>query len=173
MLAKITSKNQLALPKSIVQAVGKSDYFEVAVVNGRIVLTPVRIQQADAVRAKLEALGINPQDVQDACLGERRSNVMHRVVLDTNCIVSALVFATPNMAWLRLGWQSGDIVPLVSKDTAHELIKVLSYSKFKLSQAKQNRPCCWQTFYLMLKQLLILLYPQTYPSFAAKPIRNF
>ena len=29
-------------------------------------LTPVRMQQVDAVRAKLEALGINDQDVLDA-----------------------------------------------------------------------------------------------------------
>lgn len=66
MLAKITSKNQLTLPKSVVNSVGKADYFEVDVENGRIVLTPVRIQQADAVRAKLEALGIDAQDVVDA-----------------------------------------------------------------------------------------------------------
>lgn len=66
MLAKMTSKNQLTLPKSVVNSVGKTDYFEVDVENGRIVLTPVRIQQADAVRAKLEALGIDAQDVVDA-----------------------------------------------------------------------------------------------------------
>jgi bifunctional DNA-binding transcriptional regulator/antitoxin component of YhaV-PrlF toxin-antitoxin module len=66
MLAKLTSKNQLTIPKSVVNSVGKTDYFEVDVDNGRIVLTPVRIQQADAVRAKLEALGIDAQDVLDA-----------------------------------------------------------------------------------------------------------
>jgi hypothetical protein len=66
MLAKLTSKNQLTLPKSIVLAVGKSDYYDVVVDSGRIVLTPVRIQQADAVRAKLEALGINEEDVSEA-----------------------------------------------------------------------------------------------------------
>jgi hypothetical protein len=66
MLAKLTSKNQLTLPKSVVTLVGKADYYDVEVENGRIVLTPVRIQQADAVRAKLEALGINEQDVTDA-----------------------------------------------------------------------------------------------------------
>lgn len=66
MLAKMTSKNQLTLPKSIVQSVGNADYFEVEIENGRVILTPVRIQKADAVRAKLEALGINEQDVADA-----------------------------------------------------------------------------------------------------------
>ncbi|GAB6142555.1 AbrB/MazE/SpoVT family DNA-binding domain-containing protein [Methylosoma difficile] len=75
MLAKLTSKNQLTLPKSVVMSVGKADYYEVAVESGRIVLTPVRIQQADAVRAKLEALGINEQDVGDAIEWARQGDV--------------------------------------------------------------------------------------------------
>ena len=66
MLAKLTSKNQLTLPKSLVASLGKTEYYDVEVENGRIMLTPVRIQQADAVRAKLEALGINAQDMSDA-----------------------------------------------------------------------------------------------------------
>lgn len=72
MLAKMTSKNQLTLPKSIVQSVGSVDYFEVEIDNGRIILTPVRIQKADAVRAKLEALGISEQDVADAITWARK-----------------------------------------------------------------------------------------------------
>jgi hypothetical protein len=72
MLAKLTSKNQLTLPKSVVQSVGKAEYYDVAVESGRIVLTPVRIQQADAVRAKLEALDIDEQDVSDAIEWARR-----------------------------------------------------------------------------------------------------
>ena len=73
MLAKLTSKNQLTLPKSIVTSIPKTDYFEVEVENGRIMLTPVRMQQADAVRTKLEALGINDQDVLDAIQWARKS----------------------------------------------------------------------------------------------------
>jgi hypothetical protein len=73
MLAKITSKNQLTLPKSIVTSIPKTDYFEVEVENGRIMFTPVRMQQADAVRAKLDALGINDQDVLDAIEWARKS----------------------------------------------------------------------------------------------------
>ena len=60
-----------------------------------------------------------------------------RVVLDTNCIISALIFSKRKMAWLRYRWQSGEIVPLVSKDTANELLRVLAYPKFKLSQEEQ------------------------------------
>ena len=66
MLAKVTSKNQLTLPKAAVQAVGPVEYFDVAVREGQIVLTPVRIQRGDAVRAKLAALGLGEADVADA-----------------------------------------------------------------------------------------------------------
>lgn len=73
MLAKLTSKNQLTLPKAMVMSVGRADYYDVEVENGRIMLTPVRIQNADAVRAKLETLGINSQDVSDAIQWSRES----------------------------------------------------------------------------------------------------
>ncbi|MBG7602207.1 MAG: AbrB/MazE/SpoVT family DNA-binding domain-containing protein [Gammaproteobacteria bacterium] len=66
MLAKMTSKNQVTLPKAVVSKVAVSDYFDIEVEGGRIVLTPVRLQKADAVRNKLEALGINESDVADA-----------------------------------------------------------------------------------------------------------
>jgi hypothetical protein len=66
MLAKMTSKNQLTLPKSVVQAVGGAEYFDVEVRQGQIVLTPVRIQRGDAVRAKLAELGLSEPDVSDA-----------------------------------------------------------------------------------------------------------
>lgn len=72
MLAKLTSKNQLTLPKAITEAVGESQYFEVQAKDGRIILTPVRIQRADAVRAKLAELSLTEQDVDDAVAWARR-----------------------------------------------------------------------------------------------------
>lgn len=66
MLAKITSKNQLTLPKAATQAVGASEYLEVEVRGGQIILTPVRIQRGDAVRAKLAELALTEADVADA-----------------------------------------------------------------------------------------------------------
>lgn len=66
MLAKITSKNQLTLPKSVTQAVGATEYFDVEARAGQIILTPVRIQRGDAVRAKLDALGLGDADMADA-----------------------------------------------------------------------------------------------------------
>jgi len=72
MLAKMTSKNQLTLPKRITEAVGTPQYFEVEAKDGRIILTPVRIQRADAVRAKLAELGIRENDVEDAVRWARK-----------------------------------------------------------------------------------------------------
>ncbi|WZI66320.1 MAG: AbrB/MazE/SpoVT family DNA-binding domain-containing protein [Gloeotrichia echinulata IR180] len=46
MLAKLTSKNQLTLPKSITREIGEAEYFEVKVEGGQIILTPVKIQRA-------------------------------------------------------------------------------------------------------------------------------
>jgi hypothetical protein len=66
MLAKITSKNQLTLPKSVTQAVGATEYFDVEARAGQIILTPVRIQRSDAVRAKLAELNLTDADIADA-----------------------------------------------------------------------------------------------------------
>lgn len=73
MLAKITSKNQLTLPKSVTEAVGAGEYVDVEARGGQIILTPVRIQRADAVRAKLAELGVEPSDIADAVTWARRS----------------------------------------------------------------------------------------------------
>ena len=72
MLAKITAKNQLTLPKAITNAVGHAEYFDVKAKDGQIVLTPVRIQLADAVRAKLAELNLKEQDIADAVDWGRR-----------------------------------------------------------------------------------------------------
>ena len=66
MLAKMTSKNQLTLPKALVVQVGASEYFDVEARNGQLVLTPVRIQRGDAVRAKLAELNLSEADIADA-----------------------------------------------------------------------------------------------------------
>ena len=66
MLAKITTKNQLTLPKSLTQAVGATEYFDVEARDGQLILTPVRIQRGDAVRAKLAELNLTGDDIADA-----------------------------------------------------------------------------------------------------------
>jgi hypothetical protein len=72
MLAKRTSKNQVTLPKTIVQQVGEADYFDVTTQAGKIILTPVRLQQADAVRTKLGELGITAADIDEAIAWARK-----------------------------------------------------------------------------------------------------
>jgi translation initiation factor IF-1 len=66
MLAKLTSKNQLTLPKALTAQVGATEYFDVEARNGQLVLTPVRIQRGDAVRAKLAELDLSESDISAA-----------------------------------------------------------------------------------------------------------
>lgn len=71
-----------------------------------------------------------------------------RVVIDTNLVLSALVFAQGRLTPLRQAWQAQRIRPLVSRVTAAELIRVLAYPKFRLSPKEQRElladylPCC-------------------------------
>lgn len=73
MLAKLTSKNQLTLPKAVVVNFQGTEYFDVTQEKGRIVLTPVRLTRADAVRAKLAELGMDEADVAAAVAWARRT----------------------------------------------------------------------------------------------------
>ena len=41
MVAKCTSKNQVTLPKAVVEQAGMADYYDVVCYNGLIVLTPL------------------------------------------------------------------------------------------------------------------------------------
>ena len=53
MLAKLTPKNQLTLPKAVLSSCQGIQYFNVTEDNGRIVLTPACINRADTVREEL------------------------------------------------------------------------------------------------------------------------
>lgn len=61
-----------------------------------------------------------------------------RVVLDTNVVLSALLFGGRPAARVRAGWQSGRFVPLASTATAQELVRVLDYPNFSLSAGEQQ-----------------------------------
>ncbi len=56
-----------------------------------------------------------------------------RAVIDTNVVVSAFVFRTGALAWLRAAIVSGRLVPLVSDETLGELVRVLAYPRFRLT----------------------------------------
>ena len=60
-----------------------------------------------------------------------------RVVFDTNVVLSALLFPSGSLAWLRDAWHDGRLTPLVSNETVIELIRVLGYPKFELSEEER------------------------------------
>lgn len=70
MLAKKTSKNQITLPKKIVTALPDTDYFDVTLREGAVVLRPVAISEPGTrlatVRRKIKDLGLTPKDIDDA-----------------------------------------------------------------------------------------------------------
>ena len=66
MLAKLTVKNQLTLPKAVAARFGGVEYFDVSTDGTSITLRPLQRSRADEVWAHLEKLGITEQDVSDA-----------------------------------------------------------------------------------------------------------
>ncbi len=61
-----------------------------------------------------------------------------RVVLDTTIVLSALLFTNGRLAWIRQAWLSGEIRPVVCKQTVSELLRTLAYPKFKLTGIEQE-----------------------------------
>lgn len=66
MLVRVDSKNRITIPNAILSAYPGAEYFDVTDENGRIVLIPVHLSRADAVRSKLADLGISKKDVAEA-----------------------------------------------------------------------------------------------------------
>jgi uncharacterized protein len=60
-----------------------------------------------------------------------------KVVVDTNVLVSALLFGG-KPGELILLWQRARIKPLASKEIIDEYLRVLTYAKFKLSEEEIN-----------------------------------
>jgi len=73
MLTKKTSRNQITLPKSVVMHFPDVDYFDVREEGGKIILLPVRPNQAEKVRQRLAEMGLGDQDVKDAVAWARES----------------------------------------------------------------------------------------------------
>ena len=71
MLAKLTSKNQLTLPKAVVEQV-RADYYSVRTAGQSIVLTPVKLGGLEAVQDKLATLGIVEADFARAVTWARK-----------------------------------------------------------------------------------------------------
>ena len=68
MLAKMTSKNQITIPKKIMDQMPSVKYFEVELKDDKIELKPLRVYETDLekIRAKMKNLGLNPNSVREA-----------------------------------------------------------------------------------------------------------
>jgi hypothetical protein len=73
MLAKMTVKNQLTLPKAVISRFGGVEYFDVSTDGVSITLRPLRRSRLDEVRAKLDRLGITEHDIPEAIAWARQS----------------------------------------------------------------------------------------------------
>ena len=66
MLAKMTVKNQLTLPKTVVTHFAGVEYFDVSTDGACIILRPLLRSRAEEVRQQLAQLGIEERDVAAA-----------------------------------------------------------------------------------------------------------
>lgn len=73
MLAKLTVKNQLTLPKTIVMQFKGVEHFDVSTDGSSITLKPLRRSRLEEIQAKLAGLGITEQDVTDAIAWARQN----------------------------------------------------------------------------------------------------
>jgi len=68
MLAKLTVKNQITIPKKIIDQFQDVKYFDVDIRDGLVLLKPVRVFDADlhGIRAKIKKLGLSQDCVAEA-----------------------------------------------------------------------------------------------------------
>ena len=68
MLAKITAKNQITIPKKIMQQLPETQYFDLELVDGVVMLKPVKVLDTnlDQIRYKIDKLDLKPGSVSEA-----------------------------------------------------------------------------------------------------------
>ena len=76
MLAKLTYKNQITIPQSVVREFPRVQYFDVQRRNQEIVLSPVTIgsasEELEKIRNKVAALGLTEKDIEAAVRWARK-----------------------------------------------------------------------------------------------------
>ncbi len=77
MLCKRTYKNQITLPKKIMEEFGDVEYFEVEAQNNKIILKPVEISpiktsSLSQIRRKISSLGLTEEDIGKAIKWARK-----------------------------------------------------------------------------------------------------
>lgn len=66
-------------------------------------------------------------------MGKKKKKKIKRVVLDTNILVSALLFKGELSRIVDL-WKKGKVIPVIYRETFDEFRDVLGYPKFSLSE---------------------------------------
>ena len=68
MLAKLTAKNQITIPKKVMDQLPDVEYFDVELRDGEVVMKPLRVYDTDLeqIRAKVKKLGLKPNSVAEA-----------------------------------------------------------------------------------------------------------
>lgn len=74
MLAKVTSKNQITIPKDIMARLPEVEYFDVELRDGIVALRPVQISptSTDQIRAKMKQFGLSEDSVAEAVRWARK-----------------------------------------------------------------------------------------------------
>ncbi|MDH3723488.1 MAG: hypothetical protein OET57_17000 [Desulfobacteraceae bacterium] len=68
MLAKITSKNQITIPKKIIEKIPNVKHFDIELKDGIIIMKPIKFYDTnlDQIRAKVKKLGLKENSVAEA-----------------------------------------------------------------------------------------------------------
>jgi bifunctional DNA-binding transcriptional regulator/antitoxin component of YhaV-PrlF toxin-antitoxin module len=74
MLAKLTAKNQITIPKKILSQLPDVEYFDVEINDGLVLLKPVKVIEADlqGIRAKIKRLELSEDCVAEAVSWARK-----------------------------------------------------------------------------------------------------
>jgi len=68
MLAKMTSKNQITIPKKIIAQLPDVEYFKVELKDGVVMLRPLKTYDTslEGIRTKVKKLGLQENTVREA-----------------------------------------------------------------------------------------------------------
>ena len=68
MLAKMTSKNQITIPKKIIEQLPDVEYFEVELKDGVVMLKPLKVYDTslERIRVKVKKLRLHENTVKEA-----------------------------------------------------------------------------------------------------------
>ncbi len=58
-----------------------------------------------------------------------------KAVFDTNVVISAALFRSGVLCPLRAAWRTGAFASIISRQTSAELLRVLAYKKFNLTES--------------------------------------